>query len=505
MESAVQPIRFPKPRSNRQEIVSQFKLIVRKLWPHENRKVHVVKLSKVDITYFRCFESLSIPLQPDINVFVGVNGEGKTAILDAIAIALWHIVAANGGGGRKGERSTQNVVLRATDIHVSSTPVAPVSTRPDFVQVRASASDYYAVPGFIYAVEGKGKHAIEWQEHVQFRPPSHLDYDKQNSPGLLDIYKYFESLWTEIGTTGPEAPIPLPVVAYYRAQRCLNEMPELGEIFGAKLDRQGAFQGALNAGANYKAMCQWFYLRENQELREKLQVREDAAFEIPDLKAVRQAILNTVENVERIFFDGTPPRLKVTMGTHNGAAQVFELEQLSDGYRNLLAIVLDFARRLAQANPNWDNPLEAPGILLIDEIELHLHPRWQQTVIPKLRKVFPNTQLLVTTHSPQVLTTVRRENIFILKNQKLFSPDVGTYGSESSQVLEEVLETGSRPPDNENVDQIRELFRLINSGELAAASTLMKKLAQSMGSTEPALVEAETIIRNREWEKELNL
>lgn len=226
---------------------------------------------------------------------------------------------------------------------------------------------------------------------------------------------------------------------------------------------------------------------------------------MPDLKAVRQAIFNTVENVERIFFDGTPPRLKVALGTHNGAGQVLELEQLSDGYRNLLAIVLDFAHRLAQANPNWEKPLEAPGVLLIDEIELHLHPKWQQTVIPRLRKVFPNTQLLVTTHSPQVLTTVQKKNIFILKNQKLFSPNIGTYGSESNWVLEEVLQTNRRPPDNENAEQILELFRLINSGALAEASMLMKKLTQSMGATEPALVEAETIIRNREWEKELNL
>jgi predicted ATP-binding protein involved in virulence len=463
-----------------------------------------MKLSKIDITNFRCFETLSIPLQPDVNVFVGVNGAGKTAILDAVAIVLWDIVAANGGGGKR-ERKAQNVVLRASDIFIPSTSKNAVSKQLDFVHVRASATDYYDVPDFFNMVEGKSKRAIEWHEHVRFRPPSNFDYDNRTSHELSNIYAYFESLWNEIRTTGPEALIPLPVIAFYRSQRRLNEMPELGEIFDATLERQGAFQGALNAGVNYKAMCQWFYLRENQELRQKVQAREGTAFEIPDLKAVRMAIINTVENVERIFFDGTPPRLKVALGSHNGAAQVLELEQLSDGYRNLLAIVLDFARRLAQANPNWENPLEAPGVLLIDEIELHLHPRWQQTVIPKLRKVFPNTQLLVTTHSPQVLTTVQEKNIFILKNQKLFSPNVGTYGSESNWVLEEVLQTDSRPPDNENADQIRELFRLISSGALTEASLLMKKLTQSMGVTEPALVEAETIIRNREWEKDLNL
>lgn len=463
-----------------------------------------MKLSKVDITNFRCFESLSIPLQPDVNVFVGVNGAGKTAILDAISIALWDIVAANGGGGKR-ERNAQNVVLRPSDIFVPLESEDMISKRPDFVQVRASAQDYYDVPGFVHMMDAGSKRAIEWQEHIRFRPPSNFDYDNRSSHKLSDIYGYFESLWTEIGSTGPEALIPVPAVAYYRAQRRLHEMPELGDLFSANVDRQGAFQGALNAGANYRAMCQWFYLRENQELREKVQIRKDAVFEMPDLKAARRALFDTVENVERIFFDGTPPRLKVALKTHNGAPQVLELEQLSDGYRNLLAIVLDFSRRLAQANPNWDNPLEAPGVLLIDEIELHLHPKWQQTVIPKLCKVFPNTQLLVATHSPQVLTTVQDSNIFVLKNQKLFSPGVRTYGSESNRVLEEVFQTCSRPPDNENAKQIMKLFQLISSGDLSEASRLREALVQAMDPSEPALVEAETIIRNREWEKELGL
>ncbi len=117
-----------------------------------------------------------------------------------------------------------------------------------------------------------------------------------------------------------------------------------------------------------------------------------------------------------------------------------ELSQLSDGYRNMLALFLDFGRRLVQANPTWPNPLEAPGILLIDEIELHLHPRWQQSVIPSLRSAFPDTQLIVSTHSPAVLTTVLREHIRLLASDHQFErlpDDVGTYGAENSRVLAE--------------------------------------------------------------------
>ena len=463
-----------------------------------------MKLDRVEITYFRCFETLTIPFQPDVNVFVGVNGSGKSSILDAIAIVLWNIIEANGGGGTR-QRRMQGVALRPSDIHVPPESPDVLSGRRDFVQIRAKAKDFYEVPGFPTMTSEGETTFIEWQDHIQFRPPNNFDYSNNQSNRLSQIYGYFDALWQQMRTSGAKALIPLPVVTYYRAHRRFSEMPSLGDISSLNLDKEGAFRGALNAGMTYEAMCQWLYLRENQELREKLQVRDDKAYELPDLKAIRRAISNTIENVERVYFDANPPSLKVAMKEPKGTPKILELEQLSDGYRNLLAIVLDFARRLAQANPGWDNPLEAPGILLIDEIELHLHPKWQQTVIPCLRKAFPNTQMIVTTHSPQVLTTVQSEKVFILKDQKLFSPPPEIYGAESKRVLEQVFDTESRPPDNENSEKVRELFGFINKGDLKKAAEVCSILINTMGPGEPALIEAQTIIRNRQWEKELGL
>jgi len=460
-----------------------------------------MKLKQIDITYFRCFESLSIPLQPDVNVFVGVNGAGKTAILDAIAMVLWDVVAANGGGGKR-ERSAQNVSLRLSDINIppNSTDSFGLAERRDFVQVRARADNYYRLPNASLTESGGPTPDLEWEEHISFKPPAGFSYDNRNSERLSVIYRYFDDIWQEIRKSGPKALISIPVVAYYRAYRRLNSLPDLGQVFNIKIERHEAFRNALNAGANYDAMLLWFYQRENQELRERLQLRQDLSFQLPELEAVRSAIFKVIDDVENIAFGGSPPTLKITLKGQT----VLDFEQLSDGYRNLLALVMDFARRLAQANPGWDNPLDAPGILLIDEIELHLHPRWQQEVIPKLREAFPNTQLIVTTHSPQVLTTIHRKNVFILKDQKLYSPDIETYGTESKQSLEDVLETESRPPNNENATEIIELFRLLSKGELTSASLRLDDLMRKMPG-EPALSEAETMIRNKEWEKELGL
>jgi predicted ATP-binding protein involved in virulence len=459
-----------------------------------------MKLAQIEINNFRCFELLKVPLRPDVNVFVGTNAAGKTAILDAIAIGLYDVVNANGGGGKR-QRDAQRATLRPTDIHiVAGSPDALVG-RKDYVHIRTSATDFYPLRNHPAITPSGENIMMEWEDYIQFRPPNDFDYSTRQ----MDRFEqYFEDLWDEARVT-PKAEIPFPVIAYYRATRRIARMPELGDIFNATMDRAGAFKGALDAGANYQSMCQWFYLRENQELREKLQTREDREFEYPDLKAARSALGQTLENVDRVFFDSNPPSLNVEFAEEGGISKVLALEQLSDGYRNLLAIVLDFARRLAQAHPNWEKPLEAPGILLIDEIELHLHPRWQQRVIPNLRTVFPNTQMIVTTHSPQVLTTVYAENIAIIRNQGLYSTDVKTFGAESKQLMSQIMNTDNRPPDNENVDAIRHLFDLIHNEDLEAADAECQRLMLRMGSDDPALIEAEMLIKNRLWERELDL
>jgi len=465
-----------------------------------------MKLSKVDITNFRCFETLPVKLQSDVNVFVGVNGAGKTAVLDAIAMALYDVVAANGGGGKR-QRNSQSANLRPEDIHVVPGSSESVVSRADSVTIHAEANQFYPAAGFPERTETGAERFIEWTDHVQFQPPAGFIYETSQSSKLAPIYDYFKQIWLELRRTEGKALIPFPVVAYYRADRRLRGMPELGNIFEIELERPGAYAGALNAGANYKAMCQWFYLRENQELREKLQIRHDPSFEFPELKAVRSVLGRSVENVKRVFFRESPLSLNIEFLDPHGAPSVQSLEQLSDGYRNLLAVILDFARRLAQANPTSENPLEAPGILLIDEIELHLHPRWQQTVIPRLRESFPNTQLVVTTHSPQVLTTVESRCIQILRDQKLFSAPAATYGAESKRMLERVLEAPSRPPDEDNefARDIRRLFGLINGKKLDEAQELANRLKEKAGNEEPALIEAETMISNRRWEKEVGL
>jgi predicted ATP-binding protein involved in virulence len=176
---------------------------------------------------------------------------------------------------------------------------------------------------------------------------------------------------------------------------------------------------------------------------------------------------------------------------------------LSDGYRTMVALVMDFARRLAQANPHLDKPLEAEAILMVDEVDLHLHPVWQQTVVPSFRRAFPNTQFIFSTHSPQVLTTVEAEKILIVDTSGVRPCPAPTYGARSSDVVAEVLGLQSlRPPDNEIASNITALFQALDAGHLDEAKRLRAELESwAKGFPEPDLTRADLLIRRLEHQQ----
>ncbi len=212
-----------------------------------------------------------------------------------------------------------------------------------------------------------------------------------------------------------------------------------------------------------------------------------------EIQIVTKTIENFIEGYSNLRIKRVPrPHMLVDK---NG--ETFNLEQLSDGEKNLIALVGDIARRLSIANPDSKEPLKGDGIILIDEVDLHLHPAWQRLIIPKLTELFPNCQFFITTHSPQVLSHVKPKNIFLLRNEKnklSWTKPEESYGKNTDRILEDILGVTSRPQKTKK--DLQEVFKLIDENKLDEALNSIDKIEKEIGS-DSELAKARVLIKRK--------
>jgi predicted ATP-binding protein involved in virulence len=219
--------------------------------------------------------------------------------------------------------------------------------------------------------------------------------------------------------------------------------------------------------------------------------------EDPQLKAVRRAVARLVPSFTQLHVRRLPLRMMVLKKLKGHAEdpsnfQKLEVNQLSDGEKCLLAMAGDLARRLALANPGMPDPLEAEAVVLIDEIELHLHPSWQRRIIEDLTRPFPKCQFIVTTHSPLVLSSVEADNIYLLDGEQATRPSAATFGRDSNAVLSEVMDVTERP--RPIMDALEKIAHLIDTEKLKQAREELKSLSTTLGSHDSEIVRLNAFI-----------
>lgn len=167
------------------------------------------------------------------------------------------------------------------------------------------------------------------------------------------------------------------------------------------------------------------------------------------------------------------------------------MKELSDGYKNTLSMVADIAYRMAVLNP-WllDNVLkETTGIVLIDEIDLHLHPQWQQRIIGDLRAIFPKVQFIVSTHAPLVINSVKKENLLILTDQQAVEPQNEVFGRDANAILSSVMGASERPSEIKQMFQ--SVYDAIDEQRYDDAASTLQQIEDKIGSADPELTSAQ--------------
>ena len=381
-----------------------------------------MELRRAVIENYRAITRLELDLHPRMNVLFGGNGKGKTSVLNAVAVGLGSLVTMLPGAS--------SIAFRQRDRR----------------------------GGEPARVELETTDGTKWDRTRG--GPRRL--------GRLDALRiHIESI--VYADAVERDPLPLPIVAFYDSDRTVDPDRRLG-AWPPKSTRFAALDGALSPRPDFRSFFAWFAAKEREEAAARRE-RSDLGYRLPELEAVRRAVAAAVPGVSDPTTAGRPPRFCVSVAEESETRRL-ALDQVGGGDRLLLALVADLARRMALANPHFPqlgrDPLEAEAVVLLDEVELHLHPSREQRVLPDLMRTFPNTQFLVTTNSPQVLTTVEADSLIELEREdgEIVAGGVvaPTFGAEAARVLTGVMKVDQRPPENDFARGLREYNSLNAAG-----------------------------------------
>lgn len=430
-----------------------------------------MKIKNIKLKNFRCFEELVIELNERCNVIVGVNGAGKSTILDALAISIGTYFAK---------------IPTAYSLPIQKEDVLRKSYLTGSI-----ISTEYQFP-VVISTEGiaNGKF-IEWSRELNGLKNKTT---VKNASNLIEV-GHIQQQNIQNGVTDTT----LPIFAYYGTGRLYKKKNNrITKLDIKKSSRLDGYTDALSLGTNEKQLLRWF---EDMTL---IKIQEDR--EIPELKTVKTAIEKCFEignkDVTDVSINYSVKSKDIEVSYRkNNEIEKLPLHMFSDGIRITLTMVADIATRMAKLNPQLlDNVLETPGVILIDEIDMHLHPSWQSRIITSLLETFTNIQIITTTHSPIVISNIESEYLRILKNNEIIHPPA-YFNREIEDILNIIMETDYR------TEEVRELINQINqnidNGEFDEAKKLLDNLKDIVGETDSEVISARNSIELEEFFKEL--
>lgn len=397
-----------------------------------------MNIIRLNLRNYRSFPELEVHFQPvGVNVLVGVNGSGKSTVLDAIGSMMQHMVA------RLKTESGRGAPIAEADIMVGAS--------------EASIGICFEENGNTYSFEVAG---------------ARLGFSRGGmSSRFTDLAKW-SAAYRDARSQNKQ--VIYPLLAHYRVNRVVNKVPKRQKALDSG-DPLNGYTGSLSGQGDFRHFFAWY---REQEDYENEQLREDRSYRDQPLEAVRCALSAVLPQLENIHVTRRPQAMVATKG-----GKRIEISQLSDGEKCYMALVGDIACRLARfhegTNHTADMILASPGIVLIDELDLHLHPQWQREAIRKLPHIFPGIQFIITTHSPQMIGEVEPDHIQYLTAGKPSTETKRTsIGMTSGEILEQHM--GSKELSEDARKPAEQVLRAINAGDIPAAKARLEEFCQAL-------------------------
>ena len=340
-----------------------------------------MRIEKATIRNFKGINELTLTLNEQLNVFIGDNGSGKTAVLEALLTAAG------------------SLFIGVRDVSTKAISNNEISYR----------HEEYQFPVEIIAEGVVNNSRIQWSRERNSRKGSTTT---KNANEISAIGRELDAAIRE------GLQVKLPLISYFSTGRLFliaqdrklkDKSLEKGKEIGSRLR---GYREAFDAKSNFKRFTEWFRLKEMSQIQRG---EKDVLLEL-----VKGSIISTLPNCKKVYFDFDPDTNR-GLTVELGDGRILPFNYLSDGIRSFFAMIADIAHRCVLLNPFLgENALkETEGIVLIDELDLHLHPAWQKIVISSLLRTFPKIQFITTTHSPFVIQETESGQLFLMENCNL--------------------------------------------------------------------------------------
>ena len=435
-----------------------------------------MEIQSLKLTNFRGIEQAELALDGKSAVIYGINGMGKSTVLQACSILFFRILnmLTESDLGSDGK-----VKIEDSDIKIGA-PAARISMQLNMVYsyFRSAESN-----GKRIHLVGEAKRIVEQFRRLyvgQYMVLEEEETDESDRESTRDLV-FNES--------------NMPIYASYGVNRYVsdrrNKVLKKDIKLGGKLE---ALRDVFDPTINFQLFFEWFRGRQEYENSKRV---EKESFKDAQLSAVREAILKIMDNDFsdiKIKIDDEDAQM-VAVKHHTK----LNIAQLSEGEKCVLAMTGDLARKLAIANPSRENQLEGEGVVLIDEVDLHLHPSWQGRMMPLLFRTFPNIQFIVTTHSPKVLSEIKDEaNIFEIYqdgnaiNVRKQNP---MNGWDINHIMRDFMHTDILNEETQKL--IDEIYNCIENENFDQAEELVDQLAKITDEMNVEVVRARTLIHRK--------
>ncbi len=391
-----------------------------------------MKIHEITLHNFRNFSEKKFKLQDQFTLLIGENGTGKTAILDALAVGAG---ALSLGIGAMDARYIRTDEARRVTYQLGQVP----NVEPQYpVSITCQGTLNNKKLNWTRSVNGIGGRTT-----------------RQKAKQIAEVAKQLQKN-VEFGME-----VVLPVIAYYPTGRLWLQKNEKGVETLSPDSRTQGYIDCLDRASNEKLLMRWFKTMELAQLQDRKPVTV--------LSAAKAAIQNCMENWHKVRWDLKSDELVA----ESDDERLLPFRMLSDGVRNMLAMVVDIAYRMAMLNPHLGiNALDAPGLVLIDEIDLHLHPSWQRRVVEDLRRTFPNIQFVATTHSPFIIQSMREGELINLD---------GRCGEYAGRSIEDITEEEMGVPlpqrsrrNEEMIEAAKEYYATLESSQQSGKKDMEK-------------------------------